>query len=76
MKLGYLTQKDFRSINGKTMNFQFRNHNPVSFIKSVIKYEDRITQPLSVICSYIYYTTTRFGQIVRPSSGSLKIHIK
>jgi len=41
----------------------------------VIKYEDLTTTLLNVICSCIYYTTTCFGQSVRPSSGILQIHI-
>jgi len=41
----------------------------------VIKYENRITQLLSIKCLCIYYTTTCFGQTVRPSSGILQSHI-
>lgn len=48
-----------------------------NILDRVIKYEDRITQVLSIIlvCSCIYYTTTCFGQTVRPSSGTLQSHI-
>jgi len=37
--------------------------------------KDRIAQHLSVISWYVYYTTTRFGHIVRPSPGSPQIRI-
>jgi len=56
---------------------QFWNQRPVVLIKLDTKYTDKITLSfLSIICSYIDYTTTRFGQIVQPSSGSLEIHRK
>ena len=46
-----------------------------NILDRVIKYEYRITQPLSIICSCIYYTTACFGQTVRPLSGILQSHI-
>lgn len=52
---------------------QFRNNHPTVLIKSVTKYEDWITQHLNIVCSYTCCTTTCFGQIVQPSSGSMQI---
>jgi hypothetical protein len=45
-----------------------------NILSRVIKYEDRI-RLLSITCSCISFTTTCFGQTVRPSSGILQSHI-
>lgn len=58
----------------KTYRTLFRNHHLILLIKLFFKYEDRLTQHLSIIW---WYVSTTFSDLIQwPSSGRLKIHTK